>query len=401
LEPQVSGALYLLIKIVVHTILRPMWGRLFFLFSCFVLSARAFGDIDATVHQIFDPAMNPQAPTKAPVGLIVGVITRDGFRKVYGWGATTLGGASTPDGDTLVEVASITKTFTATLLAQAVIDGKIALNSPISNSDCDAETVSAFCFKGTPNTYLNLATHTAGFPATIPGGEDLDYFSRQDVDQYLSTFKLRGAPGKAYYYSNLGYGYLADLISDQEGETFNELVEDQITSVLGMSDTKVVLSGNELLEMNPGYSAGLTTLPDYAPERLYDFTDQSGLAGSAAVHSTANDLLTFLSSAMGITQSPLSDAMALAQIPRFSHAPDKRALAVGLGWEMLVDEHITFHSGDLPGFDSFMGYNTQTGVGVVVLSNTSLYASVGGRLDYYDQSTDLGVQFLLAQTILN
>jgi serine-type D-Ala-D-Ala carboxypeptidase/endopeptidase len=360
----------------------------------------AHADVDSAVQQIIAPAVNPVAPTKAPVGLVVGVINREGFRKTYAWGATTLGGATAPDGDSLFEVASISKTFTATLLAKAVVDGKMNLNTPISSNPCEANTVSAFCYQGTPSTFLNLATHTAGLPETIPGGGDLDSFSRQDVNGYLSTYKIAQAPGTVYSYSNLGFGYLADLISDQEGESFNDLIQNQITSVLGMGNTKVVLSAAELAQLavtNPGYSAGLTTLPDFAPERLYDFTDQSGLAGSAAVHSTANDLLTYLSAEMGITQSPLSQAMALSQIERFTHAPDTRALAVALGWELLPEQNIIFHSGDLPGFDSFLGYNTQTGVGVVVLSNSSLYASQGQALVYYDQSTDLGVQLLLSQ----
>jgi D-alanyl-D-alanine-carboxypeptidase/D-alanyl-D-alanine-endopeptidase len=371
-----------------------MWGRRFILLSCLVLSSVSRADVDTTIHRIFDRAMDPQAPTKAPVGMVVAVVTRDGFRQIYSWGKTRLNGSVPPDGDTLFEVASISKTFTATLLAQAVVDGKVDLNTPISRDACHAQTVSSFCYKGTPTTYLNLATHTAGLPETIPGGEDLDYFSRSDVDHYLSSFKLARAPGSAYRYSNLGFGYLADLLSDNEGETFNQLVQDQITSVLGMNHTKVVLSSRELQDFDPGYSAGLTAPPGFEAERVYDFTDRSALAGSAAVHSTANDLLVYLSAEMGVTQSPLADAMALSQVERFTHYPESRKLAVALGWEMIPDRNVIFHSGALPGFDSFMGYNTVTGVGIVVLSNTSLYESVKHRLVYYDQSTDLGLDVL-------
>jgi D-alanyl-D-alanine-carboxypeptidase/D-alanyl-D-alanine-endopeptidase len=224
------------------------------------------------------------------------------------------------------------------------------------------------------------------------------------VDGFLSTFRLSSLPGAAYAYSNLGFGLLADLLSDREGESFNQLVHDQIAGPLGMNHTEVTLSAGQVL--NPGYSAGFSTLPDFASERLYDFTDQSGLAGAAAVHSTVNDLLTYISDEMASEmkapfQGDLADAMALSLVPRFSHAPDIRPLAVALGWEILVDHDIIFHSGDLPGFDSFIGFNPITGVGVVILSNTSMYqfdsTTQGGQLVYYDQSTDLGMQILFSQ----
>jgi D-alanyl-D-alanine-carboxypeptidase/D-alanyl-D-alanine-endopeptidase len=348
-------------------------------------------EVDHAVRQISNAAMKPAASDKHPVALVIGVVTRDGIQKTYGYGATQFGGSVTPDGDTLFEVASVTKTFTATLLAQELIDGKIQLDDPINQAPCNASSVSAFCYHGTSSTFLDLATHTASFP-DAPGlpGYALDTYSRADIDNYLAGYTLKKTPGTAYKYSNLGFGYLADLLSDREGKTFNDMISEKITRVLGLNNTAVLLSEDQQARMNPGYRAGYNSGPDFETERLYRFSDSSGLAGAAAIHSTANDLLKYLSAEIGVTSTPLSAAMQLSQTKEFSHAPSTAALAVALGWEILDASNIIFHSGALPGFDSFIGFNLDSGLGVVVLTNTSFYIRGVG----YDQSTDLGIQLL-------
>ncbi|MDR3607857.1 MAG: serine hydrolase [Oligoflexia bacterium] len=372
----------------------------------FLGSAQSFSatlgsqQVDAIVRQVIDPTMNPPAPTKHPVGLVVGVVTQEGIQVVYGFGSIVLGGADIPNGDTLFEIASISKTFTATLLAQEVGQGKIQLNDPVSADRCTWQMVSAFCYHGVPTTYLDLATHTAGLPVSpdFPGYR-LDEYTRPEIDRYLADFSLKHAPGTAYWYSNLGFGYLGDLLTDLEGESYDRLVTERIADVLGMNHTRVILTPDEEAQLQSGYTAGLDGSPDFEKAPLYHFTDQSALSGSAAIHSTANDLLIYLAGEMGLERasplSSLSDAMDLSQIPRFSHAPDILPFSVALGWEILDIGDITFHSGALPGFDSFVGFQRDLGIGVVVLSNTSFYVpDQSGALVGFDQATGLGVQLI-------
>ena len=96
-------------------------------------------------------------------GIVVGMIADDPQERwVVGYGRLSATDERVPDGDTVFEIGSITKVFTGILLAQAVVNGEVKLDDPISMYL--PEGVTAPEYEGRSITLLDLATHTSGLP---------------------------------------------------------------------------------------------------------------------------------------------------------------------------------------------------------------------------------------------
>jgi len=95
------------------------------------------------------------------------------------------------------------------------------------------------------------------------------------------------------------------------------------------------------------------------------------LAGAGALRSTVNDLLTFLAANLGYRKTSLAAAMAAeVSIRKPTGAP---GLDIAYGWHILTGKgsSIIWHNGGTGGYRTYMGFDQKTGIGVVVLSNTS------------------------------
>lgn len=139
----------------------------------------------------------------------------------------------------LFEVGSITKVFTATILASFVVEEKIKLKDPIQKYlDFDLRTDKEITFK-------QLANHTSGLP-WAPSNLDLyEYpenpyktYDQNKLKKYLTDkLELKSQPGKAYAYSNLGAALLGFVITKITDSTFEELLHDKVFKEYGMSNS--------------------------------------------------------------------------------------------------------------------------------------------------------------------
>jgi hypothetical protein len=132
-----------------------------------------------------------------------------------------------------------------------------------------------------------------------------------------------------------------------------------------MPDTGITLSSSMKERMATGHTAML------APATSWDLPT---LAGAGALRSSANDMLTFLEAFLGYKESPLAPAMkAMLEVRR----PAGQA-KIGLGWLVISPDggEIAWHNGGTGGFRSFVGYDPQKRIGVVVLSNASTPSGV-------------------------
>lgn len=124
--------------------------------------------------------------------LVLGVV-EDNKSELVTFGRLDDGKA--PDGDTVYEIASVTKTFTATLLARAVLTGRVMLDMPVAQLLPDFKIPS----RGKEMTLGDLATHRSGLPQEASG----DY-NPAKLKAFLAAYQLPRDPGAAYEYSNLG-----------------------------------------------------------------------------------------------------------------------------------------------------------------------------------------------------
>jgi len=280
-----------------------------------------------------------------------------------------------PDEDTLFEIGSITKTFTALLLADMSLRGEVALDDPIG----------AYLPEGvkTPRredgrqiTLLDLATHSAGLP-NGPEGVDLSHpegtFGTSDLEVEIGRYRIEEGIGQKASCSTLGFGLLGHVLSLAAGRDFNDLVVERICEPLGMGSTRIRLSAQDLARTATGHEEdGKPVLPE---ESLEGFLAASGIAGGGALRSTLADMLAYLRAMLGPEDTPLTEAIRLALRPRipFVHEGlEGRDMRIGLGWiiEKLDGRAQIWHNGGTLGYRSYMAFDPSAGVGVVVLSNT-------------------------------
>lgn len=301
----------------------------------------------------------------ASYGIVVGVVEPTG-RRVVSHGSFSRGDSRALGGDTVFEIGSITKVFTSLLLADAALRGEVSLTDPVAKFLPGSVTLPMR--HGQAITLQHLATHTSGLPR-LPGNiapkDPQNPYADYSLDQlyeFLSNVELRRDIGAVAEYSNLGAGLLGHALELRTGMAYEDLVRTRITEPLGMHSTAVTLSPELRARLAPGHTAALEVAPSW---------DLPTLAGAGALRSTANDLLTFLEAALGLTETPLSRAFAATlQLQRPSGEGGPELL---LGWQLYRShgKEIIWHNGGTGGYRAVIGFDPKARQGVVVWSNVS------------------------------
>jgi CubicO group peptidase (beta-lactamase class C family) len=298
----------------------------------------------------------------------------DGNRSaVYSYGK--LDNGRKLDGDTAFEIGSITKTFTATLLAQQVIDGKLQLDQPV------ASLLPGFIVPSHDGKFVtlgNLASQNSGLPrlpTNFAPADPTDPYVDYDAPKlkaFLASYTLPRDPGTSFEYSNLGVGLLGYALGVQAGVGYEQLLQKQILQPLGMQHSTTVQSDAVRARFAPGHDAAGLQVSNWHLDVL---------AGAGAIVSTGNDMLRYLKANMGLQSSTLYPAMQLAQTPRAEgpRPTDK----LGLVWVVHHDAggDVIEHSGMTGGYASYLGFTADRKHGVVVLTNKNV------AVDNFGQAT--------------
>jgi serine-type D-Ala-D-Ala carboxypeptidase/endopeptidase len=150
------------------------------------------------------------------VGIVVGVIGPEG-RRVVAYGQLEKGDPRALSGDTVFEIGSATKVFTALLLTDMVERGEVALDDPVAKYLPAGVQMPER--NGRSITLVDLATHTSGLPRLPtnlapkdPGNPYADY-SVDELHEFLADYQLTRDIGSQYEYSNLGGGLLGYVLA--------------------------------------------------------------------------------------------------------------------------------------------------------------------------------------------
>lgn len=291
------------------------------------------------------------------MGMAVAVV-KDGKVAYFNYGHTQKDG-NPIDENTLFEIASLTKVFMGTLLADLSLKGIVSLDTPVKEffPECLAGE-----YEGVEMTLRHLATHTSSLPrdpVVLNPLNPFADFSREDMNEFMRLNALRWAPGTRYEYSNLGMGILGECLSDAYGKPYDIMLKELICNKLDMSSTTVFPDGAlQARKARPHLASG-------TPAREWDF---DALQAAGGIKSTTRDMIRFLAANLGGLQvdEELSAAMALAQETHF--AGDRK---VGLGWHIGVTTYgkTLDHNGLVGGYCSTCVICPQTKAGVVVLAN--------------------------------
>lgn len=300
------------------------------------------------------------------VGYVALIRDDDGPRLV------TYGTAGDPksrplDGDTIFEIGSITKVFTALLLADMVVRGEVALTDPVDKYLPSEGRLASF--DGKPIALLDLATYTSGLPRAPTNSNPRDKanpyvdYTVAQLYQFLSVYAPRYYPGSHYEYSNLGFGLLGHVLSLRAGRAYEELIVSRICQPLGLTDTRITLSPAMRERLAQGHDSLLNAVPGW------DFA--AVVAGAGALRSTANDMMRFLDACDGKRKTDLSHAIvSLLEVRRQT---DVKRLYAAEGWFVnnAHNDELVVKDGATGGYASFIGYSARTGIAAVLLSNTA------------------------------
>lgn len=321
-----------------------------------------------------DRLIDGRLASRPGIGMVITAI--DGDRQ-----QTTKGGPAGIDADSVFEIGSMTKVFTALLLAQMALDGTVKLDDPVAKYlPADARMPER---GGRQITLRNLSQQDSGLPRLPDNMRPADIsdpyadYTEAQLLEFLGRFALRRDIGSEYEYSNLGVGLLGYSLARAEGTDFETLLRRRILDPLGMKDTAITLSDGQKQRFVTGHDEFLR------PTSAWSLPS---LAGAGALRSTANDVATFLRAALN-PQSPIAPAMKLALAER----RDAPGFAAGLGWMMVPAPggELAMHSGGTGGFRSFMAIQPATDRAVVVLTNSALEPS----------AQDLGLHMLVGAPI--
>ncbi len=249
-------------------------------------------DQDAKVRQLVDDAIKPVIAQHNIPGMAVGV-TIDGRRYFVEYGDASINPKVSVTRDTLFELGSISKTFTATLAAYAEVEGKLSLMNSVSTY------MPALKGSALDNVrVLDLATHTTGgFPLQLPG----DVKNDAQLTAYFKAWKPQYAPGTTRTYANPSVGLLGMIATKSLGTNFQTAAE-RLFADLGLTRTYIVVPASEMKSYAWGYSR------DNKPSRV----SPALLAVEAyGVKSNAVDMLRFLEANMGVGIVPPKLARAL------------------------------------------------------------------------------------------
>ena len=298
-------------------------------------------------------------------GIVVGVVTKHG-QEVISYGKFDSADPRVPDGETIFEIGSVTKVFTALLLSDMAMQGEVKLNDPVSKYL--PATVNVPTRNGKQITLLDLATHYSGLPR-MPNNYNLEYSVDQMYD-FLSHYTLTRAPGAKYEYSNFGAGLLGQVLAERAGTDYETLLRDRITEPLGMNHTAMQLTPEMEANLIPGFGGAGSKARSI---------EVSAMKAAGAIRSNVDDMLIFLAANMGLIQSPLRPAMKKMLSVRRPVSP---GVQIAMGWH--ISNGVVGHNGGTNGYHAYVGFEPRRKAGVVVLSNSTEFTDdIGQRvLDY-------------------
>jgi D-alanyl-D-alanine carboxypeptidase len=320
------------------------------------LPADVVAKLDAAARSSFKEAAAP--------GAIVGVRTPEGT-----W--TAAYGKADPVAGTPMEVGmhtrigSVTKTFTGTVIMQLAERGKLSLDDPIEKY-----------VPGVPNgdkiSLRQLANMTSGVASYTQSTKFTDtYFAKPETiftpDQLLAVGISASPifePGARFDYSNTNPILLGMVIEKVTGAHVGDVFKKMVFDPLGLNHTSWP---GESAEMPAPYAQGFTLQGDYAkPDAPSNATNWNPAWGWTAGELISNmaDLLTY-GRALGTGQGLLSPA---AQADRLRSIPGPAGYGIAVG---CIDGWVG-HTGELPGYNTSVYYDTTSDTTLIVQANSDI-----------------------------
>lgn len=336
----------------------------------------------ATAHDI--PAAMGRAATtllqsKYLHATSIAVVYRD-KEFILHQGELETGKANRPNDTTLYEIGSVSKTFAGLLLANAVLDGKAALDDPIQKYL--AAAYPNLQSQGQPIRLRHLITHTSNMPGmlplqvntilkdftahTTPAKLNAAYanYGQQQFWQDLHTVSIKGPLGKDYAYSSAGTELIAHTLEKIYGKPYEVLLAQFVAREAGMHDTKLRITAQDADRLAPGYHSDNPVMTTPMPQLPW------GAAGN--LKSTMPDMAKYLR-----LQLRANPAVVESHKPLVRFQDD---FSIGYFWNIGTNRQLGthyVHHGGVPRAQSYAYVVPKYQLGVFIITNQSGDATAG------------------------
>ncbi len=260
-----------------------------------------------------------------------------------------------PTDSTLYELASVTKTFTGTMVAKAVLDGKISLDDDIRKYLPDAYP--NLEYNGEKITIKDIITHTGGFPNFPPADENKKAFWNG-----LHQIEISSKPGTEFLYSNTAPEITAYILEKTYGVPYQNLIEKYILKPNEMTNTKFVLNTTDQNLLIQGYNG------DKEPQEHYQNNLWGGIAG---IHSNTRDLIKYM-------KYHLNDSIPEVRESHKNFFKTHYDFDIGYHWNIAeIDNETCYrHHGGIWGMQNWLMIFPESNFGIAVLSNASFEGTI-------------------------
>jgi CubicO group peptidase (beta-lactamase class C family) len=282
-------------------------------------------------------------------------------QKGYGWADLERPLKATPE--TLYQIGSLTKPFTALAVLLLAEEGKIRLDEPVSYhlpelpQECRAITV------------RQLLTHTSGINRDLRA-DNLDDYGEDEFWRRLMRTPMTSQPGEKWEYSNTGYILLGKLIEAVTGQSYGEFLAVRILRPLGMTQTAYLVPPQDTGNRARGYdweeASGLRRSPYF-----------SGGYAAGGLASSVSDLVKWQKALVTETLLKRSArdqmwkpaALRDGQPVQFSFRGE--ASSYGFGWFLTRqgNRQLITHGGTVSGFSSIFHYFPSEHLAIIILCN--------------------------------
>ncbi|MGC4047834.1 MAG: serine hydrolase domain-containing protein [Armatimonas sp.] len=355
----------------------------------YCLPAHAVPQAPSTKPDALDQYIREDIKARKIPAIVFGVfkdgkILRSG---AYGYANVELHAPATTD--TVFEIGSVSKQFTATILLKLMEEGKLNLDDPISKFvDSLPETWHKV-------TLRNLLNHTSGIPdiEEIFGYESYrNIYTVEEIIKVANSKPVDFAPGTKWHYSNTGYYLLGLVIQKLEGKTYSQSLQDRICKPLGMTHTRE----SDPWALIPNRAAGYM-LTDKGELANRDPMQPSACLGAGTIVSTIGDMAKW-DAAINHHRILSKKSQDMMWLP--TKLSDGNTAQYGFGWftEPYCGHPSVEHSGGTAGFSCDYRRFLDSGISVMVFSN--LYATGVGS--YEIRAADLfqpGLSYLSAPVL--
>lgn len=304
--------------------------------------------------------------TMQGVGLLA--VQSDGPKAVLSVAGYQRAGGESLGESAWFEIGSITKTFTALLLADAVVQRLIRLDDPVE--DALPEGIRLRDRAGSPLRWVDLATHRSSLPRlptnmkpANPADPYADYGEAQLL-AFLRSHRVEQARDSAWAYSNLGYGLLGYALGRLAGSDYATLLQRRVLGPLGLREAALqIRPASDPPALVTGHDAQARPVPNW-------HFDVMAPAGGLVMSGQA--LARYAQAALGQTEHPLQEAFALTR-QRHADGPGPTN-PIGLAWlHAPLNGHTVYnHDGGTFGFSSSLWLDPARGRAAAVLANAAV-----------------------------